>query len=146
MLPTKRSIFPTLSRFFEDDWNTLFDWTSRNFSNTATTLPSVNVKETDHEFTVEMAAPGMKKDDFQIELKDNVLTIKSEVQEEKVEEDEDYTRKEFSYQSFQRCFNLNQEVVDEGKINATYQEGILHISIPKKEAAKPKPARVIKIS
>lgn len=146
MLPVKRTLFPNVSRFFDDDWNTLFDWTSRNFSETSTTLPSVNVKETDEAFMVEMAAPGMKKDDFQIEIKDNVLTIKSELDEEKVEENKFYTRKEFSYQSFQRSFNLNHQVMDDAKIKASYQDGILHITIPKKEEAKPKPARVIKIS
>lgn len=147
MLPVKSSLLPTVSRFFDDDWNSLIDWTNRNYSNTATTLPSVNVKENDDEYIVEMAAPGMKKDDFQIEVNNNVLTIKSEMENEYEEKDGDtYTRREFSYQSFQRSFNLNHEVVDDTKIKATYKDGILSVSLPKKEEAKPKPARTIEIS
>ena len=82
MLPVKSSILPTVSRFFDDDWNLLFDWSNRNFSNTATTVPSVNVRENDDEYLVEMAVPGMKKEDFQIEVNNNVLTIRSEVKNE----------------------------------------------------------------
>lgn len=147
MFPVKSSLLPTVSRFFDDDWNSLFDWTNRNFSNTATTLPSVNVKENDNEYIVEMAVPGMKKDDFQVVVNDNVLTIKSEVKNECEEKDgNNYTRKEFCYQSFQRSFNLNNNVVDDAKIKATYKDGILNITLPKKEEAKPKPIRNIKIS
>ena len=147
MLPVKSALLPTVSRFFDDDWNTLFDWTNRNYSNTATTLPSVNVKENVNEYIVEMAAPGMNKRDFQIEVNNNVLTIKSEIENEKEEKDGDtYTRKEFSYQSFQRSFNLNNDVVDDNNIKATYKDGILGITLPKKEEAKPKPVRTIKIS
>jgi HSP20 family protein len=94
-----------------------------------------------------MAAPGMRKDDFQIEVVNNVLTIKSEVKSESEQKEEDiYTRKEFSYQSFQRSFNLNNSVVDDAKIKATYKDGILSVTLPKKEEAKPKPPRAIKIS
>jgi HSP20 family protein len=147
MLPIKRSMLPTVSRFLDDDWNSLFDWSNRNFSTASTTLPSVNVKENQNEYIVEMAAPGMKKDDFKIELDNNVLTIRSESKDEKEEKDgEIYTRREFSYRSFQRSFNLNNEVVDNTKIKATYQDGLLHLVLPKKEEAKPKPARTIKIS
>ena len=146
MLPVKRTLLPAVSRFFDDDWDTLFDWTSRHFSNTDTTLPSVNVKEEDDAFTVEMAAPGMKKEDFQIELKDNILTIKSELKEEKEDTKASYTRREFSYRSFHRAFNLNNQVVDDAKIKASYQDGILNIGIPKKEEAKPKAPKVITIS
>lgn len=147
MLPVKSSILPTVSRFFDDDWNLLFDWSNRNFSNTATTVPSVNVRENDDEYLVEMAVPGMKKEDFQIEVNNNVLTIRSEVKnEQEKKEGETYTRREFSYQSFYRSFNLNHQEVDEYKIKATYKDGILSVVLPKKEEAKPKPSRSIKIS
>lgn len=147
MLPVKSTLLPTVSRFFDDDWNTLFDWSNRNFSHTATTLPSVNIRENNDEYRVEMAAPGMKKDDFHIEVINNVLTIRSEVKDEHEDkEGETYMRKEFSYQSFQRSFNLNNNIVDDTKIEATYKDGILHIILPKKEEAKPKPVRTIKIS
>lgn len=147
MLPVKSTLLPTVSRFFEDDWNTLFDWTNRNFSNTASTLPSVNIRENDDEYRVEMAAPGMKKDDFHIEVNNNLLTIRSEVKSEHEEkEGETFMRKEFSYQSFRRSFHLNNNVVDDTRIEATYKDGILYIVVPKKEEAKPKPARTIEIS
>lgn len=146
MLPVRKNILPTVSKFFDDDWNSLFDWSSRNFSDSATTLPSVNVKETAENFVVEVAAPGMKKEDFKIELENNVLTISSEVQHENEEKEENYTRREFSYQSFQRSFNLNNRVVDDANIAATYQDGILVLTLPKKEEAKTKPSRLIEIS
>ncbi len=147
MLPVKSNLLPTVSRFFDDDWSALFDWTNRNYLNTALTVPSVNIKETKDDFLVEMAAPGMKKEDFQIEIFNNVLSIRSEVKKETTDNDDDqYTRKEFSYQSFQRSFNLNQRLIDDSKIKATYKDGILHLQLPKKEAAKEKPARSIKIS
>lgn len=131
----------------DDDWNNLFDWRKRNYSPSTTTLPSVNVKETKDEFVVEMAAPGMKKEDFDIQLDNNMLTIRSESQHENEHKDEDgkYFRREFSYQSFQRSFNLDQQVVDDENISASYQDGILQLTIPKKEEAKEKPPRSIEV-
>lgn len=147
MLPVKSNLLPTVSKFFDDDWNSLFNWSNRNFTKAPTTLPSVNIRETADEYLVEVAAPGMKKEDFQIELDENTLTIKNEVKQEKEsEEGEFFTRKEFSYQSFQRSFNLNNRVLDHNKIKATYQDGILSLRLPKKEEAKKKPARQIEIS
>ena len=146
MLPVKTSLLPTVSRFLEDDWNSLFDWTNRNFALNQSTLPSVNIQENADNFVVEMAAPGMKKEDFIVELHNNVLTIKNEVKNEKKEEDANFTRKEFSYQSFQRSFNLNNNVVDDSNIQAKYQDGILRLTIPKKEEAKEKPSRLIQSS
>ena len=94
-----------------------------------------------------MAAPGMKKSDFRIELDGNLLTINSEATNQNEEKDgERYTRREFSYQSFQRSFTLPKEVVDSDKINARYEDGVLRLLIPKKEEAKPKPAKMIAIS
>jgi HSP20 family protein len=125
----------------------LFDWTNSNFSPTNTTLPAVNIKETEDHFTVEVAAPGMKKEDFSIELDNNLLTISSEKTDEREQKDgERYTKREFSYQSFQRSFTLPQNMVMEEKIEAKYKDGVLHLTIPKKEEAKKKPRRNIKIS
>ncbi len=147
MLPVKSNLLPTLSRFFDDDWNNLFDWSNRNYSATQSTLPSVNIKENADNFVVEMATQGMKKEDFLIELHNNTLTIKSELKNESVtKENENYTRKEFSYQSFQRSFNLNNRVVDDANIEAKYENGILCLTLPKKEEAKEKPARMIQIA
>jgi HSP20 family protein len=108
-------------------------------------LPAVNIKENDNGFDVEMAVPGMKKDDFRVNLENNVLCISSEKKLENETNQGNYSRKEFSYQSFSRSFTL-PDSADEGNIKAKYENGILMISIPKKEEAKPKPPRVIDIS
>ncbi|MCD6179582.1 MAG: Hsp20/alpha crystallin family protein [Bacteroidales bacterium] len=130
-------------RFFD---NSIFDWNNRHFSETNTTLPSVNVKENTDEFLVEVAAPGFDKKDFNIEIDNDVLTISSEKKDEIEEkEGEKITKREFSYQSFSRSFTL-PVLVERDKINAKYEKGILRIAIPKKEEAKPKPAKRIKIS
>lgn len=136
--------FPSMfNRFFEND---LFDWTSRNFSNTNTTLPSVNIKEDENGFEVDMAAPGFEKKDFRIELINNLLTISSEKKvETETKEGQQFTRQEFSYQSFTRSFTLPNTVEGE-KIQAKYENGILKVAIPKKEEAKPKPVKQIEIN
>ncbi len=146
MLPVKSNLVPAVSRFFDDDWNSLFDWSNRNFSKTSSTLPAVNMKETADEFIVEMAAPGMRKEDFSIELNDNLLIIRSEMHHaDESNENDNYYRREFSYQSFMRTFNLNNDLVQEANIQATYQDGILTVNLPKKETAKKKPPRTIEI-
>ncbi len=136
---------PTL---FDDFFNRdLFNWGNLNFSDTNTTIPAVNIKETSENYEVEVAAPGMTKKDFKVELDGNSLTISSESNHQKEEKDDErYFRKEFSYQSFQRTFTLQKDVVDIDKIQAKYDNGILHLLIPKKEEAKQKPPRLIQIS
>ena len=129
-------------RFFEND---MFDWSNRNFSNTNTTLPAVNIKEDEDGFEVEMSAPGLDKKDFKIELNNSVLSISSEKKtENETKEGQQFTRREFSYQSFSRSFTL-PETVEGEKIAAKYENGILSVSIPKKEEAKPKPVKQIEI-
>jgi len=139
--------FPSIPSFidnlFSRDW---MDWSNLNFSSTNTILPAVNIRESDNEYELEVAAPGMKKDSFRINLDKDQLTISSEWEEEKKKDEEDYTRREFSYQSFQRSFTIPENVVDGEKINAKYKDGILSIKLPKREEAKPKPAREIKIN
>ena len=96
---------------------------------------------------MEMAAPGMNKEDFKIELSGNNLTISSEKNwEDETRDGERYTRKEFSYQSFSRTFTLAKDVVDAEKIEAKYMNGLLQLVIPKKESAKQKEPRLIQIS
>jgi len=146
MLIKRSEALPTFSNFFGDFFDKAFsDWTNTNFSITNTTLPAVNIKETKDDFIVTMAVPGMNKKDFKIDLNDNLLTISSERKEEKKEKDDNYTRREYSYQSFSRSFNLPKNVVNEDKISAKYENGELHISIPKKEEAKPKKPLQIEI-
>lgn len=138
--------------FFPSFWDNflskeMMDWGSNNFSSTDTTLPAVNVKETDDAFEIEVAAPGMSKKDFKVNLENNVLTISSERKEEKKEEENGrFTRREFSYQSFQRSFTIPENMVEGEKISAKYNDGLLCIHLPKREAVKPKPAREIAIS
>jgi HSP20 family protein len=136
--------FPSLfDRFFG---NEMFDWSNRNFSTTNTTLPSVNIKEGPDNFEVEVAAPGLTKKDFKIELNHDLLTISSEKEvENETKEDQQFSLREFSYQSFSRSFTL-PNTADAEKIGAKYENGILKIVIPKKEEAKPKPARQIAIA
>lgn len=129
--------------FAKDLWN----WGLDNYSRTATSLPAVNISENAESYLVEMAAPGMNKEDFKIELDGNNLTISSEVKNEREQkEDERYTRREFSFQSFQRSFTLPKDVVDIDQIQAKYENGVLNLVIPKKEEAKQKPPRMIQIS
>lgn len=136
---------PTLSNFFDDFFTRdLFNWPSS--SATGTSIPKVNIYETDAEFHVEMAAPGMTKDDFKVELDNNMLTISSQRESENVEDSKkNYQRREYSFQSFVRSFHLPDSAEAE-KINAKYNDGILNLIIPKKEEAKRKPVKTIKIS
>lgn len=141
MLPTRfaNQEVSLFDRLFNND---MFN---RDFSETNTTLPSVNIKETEDKFGVEVAVPGFNKKDFNIELNNNELTISSEKKEKNEHNNgERYTRREFSYQSFRRTFTL-PNTVDGEKISAQYKDGVLHVDIPKREEAKPKPPKQIAI-
>ena len=107
-------------------------------------LPSVNVLENEKEYVLEVAAPGMQKKDFKIELNKNILSISSEKKEQKEDKNENFTRREFSYNSFCRTFELPEEV-DAENIKANYVNGILTIEIPKQEI-RVKKAREISIA
>lgn len=137
--------FPTL---FDDFLNRdFFNWGLSNFSDTNTTIPSVNIKETPDNYEVEVAAPGMTKNDFKVQLDGNTLTISSEKTVEKENSgDVRYISREFSYQSFSRTFTLQNDVVDTEKIHARYENGVLHLLVPKMEKAKQKQPRMIEIS
>ena len=139
-------LWPNLNTFFDDFLTKgLFDNKWSDFSATGTTVPAVNIVETKDDFQVEMAAPGMNKKDFNIELDNDMLTISSVKEETRDQQDENYSRKEFSYQSFKRSFYL-PNIVEAENIRAKYQDGVLRLVIPKKEEAKTKPVRQISIS
>jgi HSP20 family protein len=108
-------------------------------------VPTANIEETPKEYLVELAAPGLDRKDFKVEIENHTLTVSSEKKEEKKEEKSGYERREFSYNSFSRSFTL-PENVKEGSIDAKYQNGILKISIPKKEITISKPTREIAVS
>jgi HSP20 family protein len=143
----RSEMVPTWEHVFNDLFNTeLIDWSHRHYSDTNTTLPSVNILENEDGFAVEMAAPGMEKKDFKIEVNNGNLTISSEKQSENKTENKKgkITKQEFCYQSFSRSFTLPL-VADTDKITAEYDNGILHVAIPKREEAKPKPVKQIDI-
>ena len=140
-------LFPSANAFFDDFVSRdLFDWADKNFTSIGNNLPSVNLKETDDKLEVDLAAPGMKKEDFKVEIDNNMLIVSSEKKEEKEEtgKKDNYIRKEFNYQSFYRSFSL-PEYIDEDKVEANYKDGILHISIAKKENGKKKEHKTIAI-
>lgn len=144
---TNGSLLPASQRSMFDDFfnRELFNWGNNNFSASRTTLPSVNIKELEKAFEVEVAAPGMQKEDFSITLDGNMLTIASSREDQQEEKDGKYTRREFSYQSFQRSFELSKDVVDDENIEARYENGVLRLTIPKKESALAQSPRLIEI-
>jgi HSP20 family protein len=125
-----------MENFFNDNF------LSREFSSA---VPAVNVSEDDDKFNVELSAPGFKKEDFKIESDNKMLTISGEHRSEDEEKSKNFTRREFNYGSFRRTFSL-PETVDDEKIDAKYEDGILKITLPKKEEAKAKPVKEIKVS
>lgn len=144
MLPVvnKSNYLPSFAdNFFGDDFlSGIFG------QSTGVSKPAVNIKEGKDSFKIEVAAPGLSKKDFKIDIDNDLLTISSEKKEENQEKDgEKYMRREFSYCSFRRSFSL-PETVDSDKIKASHKDGVLEITIPKREEAKVKPPRSIDIS
>jgi HSP20 family protein len=144
MLPTLRATrnsWPSLvEEFFNGDIFPKFFNAETQYS-----LPAVNIVENKDDYRIEVAAPGLNKDDIKVNLENNVLTVSSEKEENSEEKNgEKVMRKEFSYYSFNRSFTLPL-TVDAEKIRATHKDGILQIMIPKKEEAREKPSRQIKI-
>lgn len=139
MLPTitRRSYNPILSNLFDDDFFPMF--TTRTSS-----MPAVNIRENDKNFTLELAVPGMDKKDLKIDINEDVLTISSETKNETEESSDGYKRKEFSYSSFCRSFYLPENVNKE-KIGASYKDGILSVELPKNDEEKAKLTKQIKI-
>jgi HSP20 family protein len=144
MLPAlrKRSSFPSLiDEFFGGD---VLPGFFLDFDKRIAT-PAVNIIESKDDYRIEVAAPGLNKDDFKINIENNVLTISAEKEEKTENEGESFVRREFNYASFSRSFTL-PESMDTEKISAKHKDGVLDVIIPKKEEAKQKPARNIKIS
>lgn len=133
---------PLFEDFFTRD---ITDWADRNISAIGVNLPSVNLKETDSKLEIELAAPGLKKEDFKIEVDHGTLIISAEKEEKKESnKKDDYVRKEFNYQSFYRSFSL-PDYADENKIEATYKDGILNVTIDKKNNGKKKELKSITV-
>ena len=98
-------------------------------------IPAVNIREEEKNFVLELAAPGLKKEDFKINIEKNLLTISSEVKTDNEEKTENYTRKEFSFNSFSRSFKLSENIMFDD-ISAKYKDGILKVNLPKNVDAK----------
>ena len=124
--------------FFNANWN--FD--VPNYSHS---LPAVNIKEADKEFTLQIASPGLTKEDFEVSFEDNVLSIEVVKKNDAKENNNDFTRFEFDYNSFKRSFTI-PESVEINKIDASYLNGILNINLPKKKEAQPVQKKLIKIN
>ena len=143
----KRNEANWLPSVFDDMFKT--DWLggTTNVNSIGTSIPAVNIQETEDMFKVEVAAPGKTREDFNIELDNDVLTISAEEKKENetTEKNGKFTRKEFSYSNFKRAFSL-PETVNSEEISASYENGVLMINLPKKEEAKVQPKRMIEIS
>ncbi len=143
MLPIfkNRNLMPACaSEILEDAFLTNF------FESTfKSNIPAVNITEGATDYKIEVASPGLQKEDFKIDLENDILTISSEKKQSSEEKSEKFMRREFSYNSFRRSFILG-DTVEEDKINASYKDGILLVSIPKKERSKEKSNREISIS
>ena len=123
---------------FEDLFKPWNEWFDGGLWGKTMNIPAVNIIEHQDEYQVSLAVPGMKKDDFTIDVDGNMLTISSEKEDTKEEKEKKFTRKEYNYSSFSRSFTLPEEINKE-KIEAKYEDGVLRIALPRKQEAK-KPA------
>ena len=133
---------PSVFDDFFKPWNEWFD--NEGLLNRTLKVPAVNITEHKDEYKVSLAAPGLKKEDFKIDVDGNMLTISSEKEENKEEKEKTFTRKEYNYSSFSRSFTLPEEINKE-KIDARYEDGVLNISLPRKEEAKKVTAKQIAV-
>jgi len=141
----RNRLFPSwnnegLKNFLSND-----DFFNNDFFDEDGLMPAMNVKEHDNDFEIEFAAPGFTKKDFEVTIDDNVLNVCGEKKEEKEEKKEDYTRKEFNYNSFKRSLNLPKTVNTDQDVKATYKNGILKLNLLKKEEAKGQAKKVIEV-
>lgn len=134
---------PALPTFFDDFLTNNFFGMDRDLEVFKST-PAVNISEHDEHWEIQVAAPGLKKEDFKLELDNNLLTISFEKKEES-ETTGKFTRREFSYSSFKRSFTLPEGTIDSNNIEAQYTDGLLTLTLPKNEEVKNKPKRTIQI-
>jgi HSP20 family protein len=136
LIRKQASIFPSIIEdYFNQDWN---------LRSVSASMPSVNIKELETQFEIDLAVPGKKKNDFEIEVEDGLLSISSTTEEATTNEKAMFTRREFSYASFKRTFTI-PDSVDPTNIEAQYSEGVLQLRLPKRKEALPQPKKLIKI-
>lgn len=140
-LAKARERMPSVFDDFFKPWN---EWFDGGLWGRTMNIPAVNITEQNDQYLVSLAAPGLKKDDFKIDVDGNMLTISSEKEESKEEKDKKFTRKEYNYSSFSRSFTLPEEVEKE-KIEAKYEDGVLKVSLPRKVEAKKESAKQIAV-
>lgn len=133
---------PTVFDDLFKPWNEWFD--NSSILTRTMNIPAVNIAERKDKYEVSLAVPGMKKDDFKIDVDGNMLSISSEKEEKTEEKDKKFTRKEYNYSSFSRSFSLPEEV-NQDKIEAKYEEGVLKISLPRREEALKPTAKKIAV-
>ena len=139
LVKRNNAVFPSLmNEIFKPDW-------FGGMENLATNYPAVNIKDNEKNFELELSVPGRNKEDFTIDVDNDLLTVAYEVKDFESEVKENYTRREFAFNSFKRTFTLPDTVAAD-KIEAKYENGILSFVLPKREEALPKPKRVIELS
>jgi len=141
----RNKLFPSwnndsLKSFLSSD-----DFFNNDFFEEDSLMPAMNVKEHDDDFEIEFAAPGFSKKDFEVTIDDNILNVCGEKKTEVEEKEEDYTRKEFSYNSFKRSLSLPKTVSPDQNVKATYKNGILKLNLLKKEEVKEQLKKVIEV-
>lgn len=131
-------VFPALmNELFKPDWFGGMENLSKN-------IPAVNIMDNEKDYVLALALPGRKKEDFNIEVDDNILSISAEVKADNKNEVSNYTRKEFGLAAFKRSFTL-PETIDEENIKASYEDGVLRFVLPKRKESLPKPKRSIEL-
>ena len=148
LIVRNRSLLPTLSNFFDTGKffsPSIFDFDGDIMDfDKSMMMPEANIIENDKDFRIEIAAPGLEKKDFNVAVQDGMLIVSAEKEQEKKEDRKNYKRREFSYNSFSRSFMLPENSLSD-KIDAKYENGVLRLTLPKKEVAVSKPKKEIKV-
>lgn len=143
LIKFNNSLFPWTNEGFKSFFND--DFFTSDLLSKDSLMPAMNIKDRESDFEIEFAAPGFTKEDFEITVDDNVLTVSGEKKSEKEEKEDDYTRKEFNYNSFKRSLSLPKNIDTDKEIKATYLDGILKLSINKKEVITENNKRTISV-
>lgn len=141
LVKNTNSSFPSLFNDFFNDSVNRWSYDAATYN-----MPAVNIAETTDYYKIELAVPGLSKEDIKINIDDHKLTISAEKEQQENENNSNYYRKEFNYSNFKRSFTLPEYEVDEDKIEANFENGVLSMILHKREEAKPKPPRNIAIS